>query len=86
MRGTGCEKDPVKAVHWLRLAAGQGNDSAQYELGKCLVRGVGCVQDIEEGKSWLNEANQRGNQMARDRLFELMATGSIGEDDPDLDW
>jgi uncharacterized protein len=47
-----------EANFWLLKAAQAGLASAQYEMGKSLVRGEGCKQDVQKGVQWLTLAAQ----------------------------
>lgn len=50
------EKNPVKAVRLLQLAAEQGIVAASYELGKCCAGGIGIQQDVDRAISFFEWA------------------------------
>ena len=62
-----------EAEKWFRVAAKQGNNVAQYALGKMLIE-----QDrLQEGVNWLAEAADNGNDFARYRLGKMGLTGDV---------
>lgn len=69
MTGFGAAEDPVEAVKWWRKAAEQGDVSAQYDLGGCLMNGRGGVgKDLVEAAMWLQKAADQGHVRAKHRL------------------
>jgi TPR repeat protein len=57
--GQGVPQDDAEAVRWYRKAAGQGDPSAQYNLGLMYAAGQGVPQDYVEAHMWLNLAASR---------------------------
>jgi len=53
-----------EAVKWYRRAAGQGNASAQVNLGAMCAEGLGMAQDFQEALRWYHEAAQLGEPVA----------------------
>jgi len=54
-------------VRWYRLAADQGNASAQYNLGVMDGNGEGVLQDYVEAHMWFNLAAAQSSGEDRDR-------------------
>ncbi len=54
--GYGVEKNPVKAVTWLKKAALQGYAPAQIKLSDCYEQGVGVAKDPIQSVEWLEKA------------------------------
>lgn len=50
--GTGVAKNEREAVRLYRIAADQGNATAQKHLGTCYQRGVGVLKDDREAVHW----------------------------------
>jgi TPR repeat protein len=81
-KGQGVVQDYAEAVKWYRLAAQQGDASAQYNLGLMYARGEGVVQDYVKGHSWFNLGAASGNANAvkgRDIVAKLMTPQQIGD-------
>ena len=58
-------KDAAKALPYLEASAAQGNDRAQYTLGKLLLKGdKGVPRDREQGMYWMQKSAQQGNAFA----------------------
>jgi Sel1 repeat-containing protein len=57
-----------EAVRWLRRAADQGNEKAQYNLGWMYYRGQGVPQDYTEAFRWFRKAADRGDSAAQSTL------------------
>lgn len=58
-------KDTTKALQYLEESAAQGNDRAQYTLGKLLLKGdKGVPRDRERGMFWMGQSAQQGNPFA----------------------
>lgn len=64
-------KDMEKAIHWLELSAGQGNQYAQYALGKLYLSGEEVPKDVEKAIRWLELSADQGNQYAQYALGKL---------------
>ena len=69
--GNHLEKDAVKAVELFTKSAEQGNQYAQYALGKLYLLGHDVRQDKETALHWLSEAAAQGNIYAK-YLLERM--------------
>jgi TPR repeat protein len=68
-------QDYAEAVKWYRLAAQQGNASAQFNLGFRYDNGQGVVQDYVEAVKWYRLAAQQGNASAQYNLGLMHAKG-----------
>ena len=80
--GEGVPKDYTEAVRWFRLAAEQGDVTAQRQLGDAYRFGEGVSQDYVQAYAWLNIAAARGEDAAaenRDEIAELMTHPQIEE-------
>lgn len=53
------------------MAAEQGHDGAQYNLGICYLKGRGVTNDNGEGLRWIAAAARQGNADAR-KALELL--------------
>lgn len=62
--------DYTEAVKWLRKAAEQGNDDAQYLMGCCYKDGKGVEQNDEEAFRWLRLAARQEHEGAQKLLRE----------------
>jgi hypothetical protein len=49
----GYKRDPRQAVGLFRLAAGQGNAFAKFNLGLCYLNGTGVGKDRSQAREWL---------------------------------
>lgn len=75
----GLGKDDAEARRWLTLAARQGYDTAQLDLGTWLVDGRGGQRDHKAGFGWLRRAAVGGNVAAMNRVAKLYMNG-VGTD------
>jgi hypothetical protein len=50
-KGVGVDKDETKAVSWYTIAAQQGSENAQFNLGWCYHNGIGVEKDEKEAVS-----------------------------------
>jgi hypothetical protein len=58
-------KDAPRALQFLEASAKQGNQFAQYSLGKLLLKGDrGVPRDREQGMYWMQKSAQQGNTFA----------------------
>ena len=73
--GEGVPQDYAEAVRWYRLAAEQGNASAQHNLGLMYANGEGVPQDYAEAVRWYRLAAEQGNASAQVNLGAKYATG-----------
>jgi uncharacterized protein len=55
-KGQGVPQDYQEAVKWYRLAAAQGNEFAQVNLGVMYTKGRGVRQDFVRAHMWFNLA------------------------------
>lgn len=67
--------DPIEAVRWLKLSAGQGYDIAMYRLGKMFLHGDGVDKDIGYALHWLWQADAKNNMYAQYLLGKLYLKG-----------
>ena len=58
-------KDIETAVHWLTAAADQGNQYAQYALGKLYLLGKEVQKDRASAIKWFQLAADQGNEYAQ---------------------
>ena len=71
----GVPQSDVEAVRWYRLAAGQGDASAQRHLGWMYDKGRGVPQDYDEAAAWYQRAAEQGNTDALLALGVFYADG-----------
>ena len=64
----GVEKNDVKAMHWYRMAADQGDANAQYNLGMMYKNGQGDAQDIGQAMRLFEMAANQGHANAQYNL------------------
>jgi TPR repeat protein len=74
-KGRGVLQDDTEAVRWYRLAADQGNATAQTNLGYMYVTGRGVPRDYAEAVRWYRLAADQGNATAQTNLGVLYETG-----------
>ena len=77
-------QDNAEAVRWYRLAAGQGDASAQSNLGFMYQEGRGVPQDNAEAVRWYRLAAGQGHAMAQHNLAASYAVGAGVPQDPVL--
>ena len=68
-------QDDTEAVKWYRLAAAQGYDSAQSNLGVMYAKGQGVPQDDAEAMKWYRLAADQGDGRAQVNLGVLYGNG-----------
>ena len=89
--GSGCERNPAQAEHFLRLAAAQHHARAAFDLGEAYSRSVedGLRLDPAEARKWFRRAAKAGHAGAKARaafLDELFAEAAqAGEEKPIFD-
>jgi TPR repeat protein len=78
------QRDYQEAVKWYRLAAADGNESAQVNLGVMYSKGRGVRQDFVRGYMWFNLAAAASNDNSgatatkkRDRIASKMTAEQI---------
>jgi hypothetical protein len=69
--GHGLTKDYSQAVIWYKLAADQGDASAQFNLGNMYFDEKGVAKNYSEALKWFRKAAAQDNQVAKDKLKEL---------------
>ena len=62
--GEGVEQDYTISAKWYRKAAGQGNDSAQLNLGLAYYTGRGVPIDFVLAYMWFNLSAAQGTENA----------------------
>jgi len=67
--------NPALARKWMALAAINGFDSAQLELGIWLATGKGGPKDEKTALKWFRVAAEQGNVLAQNRLARMYAFG-----------
>ena len=80
--GLGVKQDYVEAVKWYRLAAAQGNASAQFNLGVQYGKGQGVAQDYVRAHLWLNLGAVPGDadaMMLRDIITRKMTPQQVAD-------
>jgi TPR repeat protein len=80
----GKKQDLAEARRYLLLAAKQGFDTAQLDLGTWMVEGRGGPRDAKGGFVWLKQAAEGGNVAAMNRLAKLYMNG-IGTEPNSID-
>jgi TPR repeat protein len=70
LRGYGVEESASKALKWYKLAAEQGNRSANRELGLLYVEGNGVAMDRELGTRYIAKAASMGDEASKKWLDE----------------
>jgi TonB family protein len=68
-------KDPFEAEKWIRMAAEQGNDDAEYLLGWTYVNGDAVPKSAAEGAKWFRKAANHGHVKAQVYLGYLYIQG-----------
>ena len=74
-KGEGVLKDDAEAVRWFRLAAEQGDASAQFNLGVMYAKGEGVLKDDAEAVRWYRLAAEQGDASAQFNLGVMHADG-----------
>jgi TPR repeat protein len=81
-KGKGVPQDYTEAVRWYRLAAEQGNATAQNNLGGMYYGGNGVLANNVASHMWLNIAGANGSKQARkslDKIEQEMTAQDISE-------
>ena len=60
--------DPTEGAKWLRLAAEQGHDEAQFYLAELYACGEGVPEDRDEALKWYRKSAEQGNPDAEEAL------------------
>jgi TPR repeat protein len=69
-KGQGVPQDYREAVKWYRLAAAQGNELAQVNLGVMYTKGRGVGQDFVRAHMWFELAAAASTGNSRDTATE----------------
>lgn len=80
--GNGVVQDYAEAVRWYRLAAAEGDEDAQNNLGVKYYYGMGVPQDYVRAHMWYNLAAAKGSKLAsknRGLLVAKMTSLQIAE-------
>lgn len=62
---------PEIGLHWLTMAADQGNPDAMHHLSKLYIKGVGTSKDENAGLMWLAKAASMGHFIANQQVKAL---------------
>jgi TPR repeat protein len=81
LKGDGVEKNPSKAVEWIRKAAEQDHAGAQYQLGVVYRDGVGVSKSESEAIKWLRLASSWGISKAQRDLDALLRKQLLASED-----
>ena len=68
MARQGVPQDDKEAIKWWRLAAEQGDNEAQCNLGVMYYEGIGVPQDYEEAVKWWKLAAEQRHERAQFNL------------------
>ncbi len=72
--GSGCLRDPAKALRWLQMAADQDQPNAEITLATRLLHGTPSAADVAQAKAWLERAaNQQTEDASQDAQLLLAA-------------
>ena len=74
-QGRGVAQNYREAMRWFRLAAVQGNSSAQSNLGVMYHKGQGIAQDYGEAMKWYRMAAEQRNPEAQFNLGVMFEEG-----------
>jgi uncharacterized protein len=80
--GQGVPQNYAEALKWSRLAADQGNATAQGQLGSMYYNGHGVPQNYVRAYMWFDLASAQGDQDARynrEQVARLMTPAQIAE-------
>jgi hypothetical protein len=81
LQGLGVERDPERALQFLRAAGSQGNDAAASTLGLLYIRGDVVPQNPNEAMRWWRRAAHAGNPVAQYNLAARLANGATSSRD-----
>jgi len=74
--GEGVPQDYTEAAKWLRMAAEQGNSTAQISMGIiCLSGDCGVLKNEQEAARWFELSAKQGNDLGRYYLGVIYLTG-----------
>lgn len=66
-------KDVLRAIRDFEIAAENGNDYAEYQLGKIYLYGKEVERDYEKAIAYLSSAAEHGNQYAEQLLHSIQS-------------
>jgi TPR repeat protein len=69
--GDGVPKNSAEAAKWYRLAAEQGNVSAQFDLGVLYLNGDGVPKNLLGAHAWWKVAQANGSEDAGKELKNI---------------
>jgi len=67
-----------EAVHFFALAAEQGVDNSQFQLGYCYFNGTGVEKDVKQAVEWFEKAVAQQNTRAMGMLVPIYMGGEEG--------
>jgi TPR repeat protein len=67
----GIERNPERAHHWFRKAAGQGCAASQLYLGLMHLSGDYVEKDLDLAGHWFRQAADQGRTEVRNRLLQV---------------
>ncbi len=73
--GRGVTQNFTEAAKWYQLAAEQGHDNAQFNLGVLTHNGEGVLQDFAEAAKWYRLAAEQGHDGAQQNLGAMYSDG-----------
>jgi len=77
-RGRSARPEPADAFYWIRLAAEQGQPSAQAVLGELFETGEGVARDTAQAGAWYLRAADQGVAQAHCGIARLYAGQAAG--------
>ena len=75
MKGTGVERNPVKALKWIEKSAEQGYAEAQHALGSFHQSGLGAPQNFTLASKWFEQAAEQNHAEAQYSLGTMYRNG-----------
>ena len=82
-RGVHGAPQPNLAIHWYRLAAGQGLPEAQYSLARLSAADTGNSASLEQALAWYHQASAAGLAEADNNLAHMYEQGLGVARDPE---
>jgi hypothetical protein len=73
LNGMGVEKDPTKAVAFLRKGIDRGDDGALYSYAKCLKEGSGVDKNLQEALKHAHALRDKGFEDSAELAAEIEA-------------
>lgn len=70
------QKDYQSAYGYYLQGADDGNDIAQYEVGRMLYYGIGTNKDVSTSKEWLEKSSLQNNANAQVQLGTIYYDGN----------